>query len=119
MVEAQSCAGLSLRMLGRAEPRDLAPAISPNVLGASFCPTDGHADPHATVRAFVAAAVRSGADTRFVEAATAIEVTGDRVGAVLTERGRIGCGKVVLATGPLGNRLLEPLGLSVPMTERR
>jgi sarcosine oxidase, subunit beta len=118
MVEAQSSAGLVLTMLDQAALREVTSAVSPDVLGASFCPSDGHADPIATVWAFVNAATRAGATTRFGEAAVAIEVSGERVTGVVTERGRIACGRVVLAAGLFGNQLLEPLGLSVPMAPR-
>lgn len=118
MVAAQSRAGLALELLDRATLHALAPAISPDVPGASYCPTDGHADPVATVHAFVAAAVRAGAVTRFGDAVQAIETQGGRVTGVVTERGRIACGRVVLASGVQGNRLLEPLGLAVPLVAR-
>jgi sarcosine oxidase subunit beta len=118
MVRAQSAAGLTLEMLDRDALHALAPAIAPAVLGASYCPTDGHADPHATVAAFVAAAARAGAELRFGETVVAIEAEGDRVAAVRTERGRIPCTAAVLATGVMGNDLLAPLGLEVPMAIR-
>jgi sarcosine oxidase subunit beta len=118
IVAEQTAAGLELRMLDQAELRALAPAVSYDVLGASYCATDGQADPHSAVRAFVAAAERAGAVTRFGENVLAIEVEGERVTGVRTETGRIACARVVMATGVLGNRLLEPLGLSVPMTPR-
>lgn len=118
MVEQQNAAGLSLVLLDRAGLRERAPAVSPEVLGASFCPTDGHADPHATVAAFVAAAARAGAELRFGEAAVAIELEDGRVAAVRTKHGRIACGTAVLATGVLGAELLGPLGIDVPMVPR-
>jgi sarcosine oxidase subunit beta len=118
MVEAQSRAGLEIRMLDRDALGRLAPAVSPNVLGASYCPTDGYADPHLTVQAFIDAAMRAGARVRFGEAAIAIAVAGARVTGVVTERERIACARVVLATGVLGNHLLQPLGLQVPLTLR-
>jgi len=118
MVAEQRQAGLDLVMLDQTALRDRAPAIAHNVLGASFCPTDGHADPQATVAAFVAAAERAGAILRFGEAVVAIETDGGRVCAVRTEQGRIHCSRVVMTTGVMGNALLAPLGLSVPMTPR-
>ena len=118
MVAEQNAAGLDLVMLDRAGLRELAPAVSPEVAGASYCATDGHADPHATVAAFVAAAARAGAELRFGEAATRIACEGGRVVAVETARGRIACGCAVLATGVLGEGLLAPLGIRVPMTPR-
>jgi sarcosine oxidase, subunit beta len=118
MVEDQSRAGLRLQMLDRDALAEIAPAVSPAVLGASYCPLDGYADPHSAVRAFVHAAERAGARTRFGEAALSIETAAGRVTGVTTERGRIACGCVVLATGVLGSRLLEPLGIRVPLTPR-
>jgi sarcosine oxidase, subunit beta len=118
MVEEQTRDGLALGMLDAAALRELAPAVSPEVLGASYCPTDGQADPHDTVRAFLAAAERAEARLRFGEAVVSIEVSGDRVTGVVTERGRISCDRVVLATGVQGNQLLAPLGLAVPLVPR-
>ncbi len=118
MVEAQAAAGLALEMLDAGALRALAPAIAPGVLGACYCPTDGHADPHAAVAAFVAAAERAGAVLRFGEAVLAIETEAGRVTGVRTERGTIACGRVVLAAGVLGNPLLRPFGLEAPMTLR-
>ena len=116
MVEAQSAAGLALEMLDQGALHELAPCIAADVVGASYCPSDGHADPHATVAAFVAAAERAGATLRFGEAVVAIETENGRVTAVRTERDTIACARVVVATGIMGNSLLQPLGLFVPMT---
>lgn len=116
MVTEQKAAGLDLRMLDQAALHDLAPAIAPGVLGASHCPTDGHADPAATVAAFCAAAERAGAALRFGEQVIVIETEAGRITGVRTERDTIACGSVVLATGVMGNALLAPLGLAVPMT---
>lgn len=119
IVTEQSATGLPISLIeGHDAVRSLAPAVAPNVIGASFCPTDGHADPHATVAAYVAAAERAGAVLRFAEEATQIEVTNGRVTAVVTTRERIPTGKVVLAAGVFGNDLLRPLGLEVPMDIR-
>ena len=41
---AQSC-GLDVRMISGEEVRDICPYLSDEVIGASWCPTDGHANP--------------------------------------------------------------------------
>ncbi len=116
MVEEQTAAGLDLTFLsGNAEVRALAPALSERVLAASHCPTDGGADPTATVFAFVEAAKRLGATTRFGERALRIETGGGRAIAVVTDKGTIPAGKVVVAAGIFGNELLRPLGYEVPL----
>jgi sarcosine oxidase subunit beta len=124
MVRDQSAAGLPISLLHGAEAvREIAPAVSANVLGASFCPSDGHADPKATVQAFVDAAVRAGARTRFGERVVSIDRAGNaggiragrRVIGVTTDKAHIPAGHVVLAAGIFGNELLRPLGLHVPL----
>jgi sarcosine oxidase subunit beta len=118
MVIEQTAAGLPLSYLDGNAVRAVAPLIAPHVIGASFCPTDGHADPHSVVSAYVDAAERAGAILRFGEEAVSIEVTAGRVTAVVTTRERIPTGKVVLAAGIFGNDLLRPLGLEVPLDVR-
>ncbi len=118
MVEEQRAAGLDLSLLDPKQVAELAPAVSSAVLGASYCPTDGHADPQATVQAFVDAAVRAGAETRFGEDVLSIDTADGRVVGVTTAAGHIPAGRVILATGVFGNRLLQPLGLSVPLRVR-
>ena len=132
MVRDQSAAGLPISLLHGADAvRQVAPAVSPEVLGASFCASDGHADPKATVQAFVDAAVRAGAKTRFGERVLSIDCVGDRAGdcvddragngagrrvsGVTTDKAHIPAGRVVLAAGIFGNELLRPLGLCVPL----
>ena len=118
MVEKQNAAGLDLSLLDAKQVAELAPAVSPAVLGGSYCSTDGHADPQATVQAFVDAAVRAGAQTRFGETVLSIETGNGRVTGVTTSAGRIPAGRVILATGVFGNALLQPLGLAVPLDVR-
>ena len=118
MVGAQQRAGVPAEMLDQAALRALAPAVSSAIPGAAYCPTDGQADPHATVRAFLGAAERAGAVLRYGETVHSIDVADGRVAGVTTELGRIACGRVVVAAGVLGNRLLAPLGLTLPMVAR-
>ena len=116
LVAAQSRAGLDLRFLGsNDEVRAIAPAVAPTVLAASFCPTDGHADPHATVAAFRRAAERHGAVFRLGENVLSIELSNGAVRGVTTDAGRIGCGACLVAGGVRSNDLLEGLSLAVPM----
>ncbi|MCB8883536.1 FAD-binding oxidoreductase [Acidisoma cellulosilytica] len=119
IVDEQSAKGLPIRFLdGLDAVRDVAPAVAPHITGASYCTTDGHADPTATVNAFLAAAERLGATMRFGEAVVAIEVEEGQVTGVRTTRDRIAAGQVVLAGGIFGNDLLNPLGLNVPLKVR-
>ena len=116
LVAEQTEAGLDISFLEDIKHiHEVAPAIAPHVVAASFCTSDGHADPQATVMSFVRAAERAGATMRFEERAVAIETAGGVVTGVRTETDVIPAGRVVLAAGIFGNELLEPLGLRVPL----
>ena len=115
LITEQSAAGLEMIRLEGRDIQAAAPALSEAVALASLCPTDGQADPKATVASFVRAAERAGAVLRFGERVTAIEVAAGRVQGVMTEQGRIPAAAVVLAAGVYGNELLQELGLRVPM----
>ena len=116
MVTAQRALGLDLQFLeDTGAVRAIAPSLSDRVLAASFCPTDGHADPVASVAAFVSAARRHGASFRFGESVDAIELGAGRVAALRTSADRIAVDRCILANGIGVNGLLEPLGLNIPL----
>jgi len=116
LVADQKKAGLQIDFLpDTATVREVAPALSETVLAASFCPTDGHADPALTVTAFIRKAERLGVKTLFGERVIGLEVEADRVTAVRTPGRRIACGAALLATGFLTNTLLTPLGAEIPL----
>lgn len=116
IVREQTELGLDLRLLtSNKDIREIAPAIAEHVLTASFCATDGSADPSSTVIGFVRAAERLGVKTRFGERVLNIEVQDGKVTAVVTDQGRIPTSKVVVAAGIFGNEILGPLGIDVPL----
>ncbi len=110
--------GFEYRMLDRKEVADLLPGLGPAVVGASYTPYDGHANPLALLRAlhrsFVMGGGRYVANSR-VEAADA--APGDfRLTAGAEE---IAAPKLVLAAG-LGNAALAPrVGLAAPVRPQR
>jgi sarcosine oxidase subunit beta len=93
--------------------REIAPAIAESVLAASYCPTDGHANPIATVEAFAVAAARHGATLRPQTAVTAIDASGGEIRGVRTTNGNIAADVVVVAAGVHSARLCAPLGLDL------
>jgi sarcosine oxidase subunit beta len=117
IVAEQRTLGLDLSFLpDNAAVRDVAPAIAASVLAASFCPSDGHANPTATVRAFAGAAARHGATICPNTAVSAIEVHGGRVIGVRAGDGRrFGADAVVVTAGVYTGDLLAPLGLDLPL----
>jgi sarcosine oxidase, subunit beta len=120
IVAEQRGLGLDLTYLpDNAAVREVAPAIAESVLAASNCPTDGHANPIATVQAFAMAAARHGTTLRTETAVTAIDVSGGRVRGVRTPSGDIAADIVVVAAGVYTARLCAPLGLDLPIEVSR
>lgn len=95
--------------------RDVAPALSGEILAASLCPTDGHANPTKTVHAFARAAEQHGANIRTGVSVTSIAVSGDKVTGVTTSDGQIAADVVVVVAGVYTGELLAPLGLDLPL----
>lgn len=97
------------RLIDRAELRDMLPGIGPSVVGGTYCPHDGQADPLLTLRA-LRHALR--ARVRFLPGkVAAVEPNIGGGFRIESAGGRVNAGRIVLAAG-LGNAALAgPLGL--------
>lgn len=110
--------GLDITVVSGPELRELVPGLTPNALAGSYCPTDGHANPTLTTRAFAAAARRAGARLWQHTRLTGVEVRGGRVAGVRTSRGPIACDWLVDAAGAWADRVGALAGLDLPITAR-
>jgi sarcosine oxidase subunit beta len=120
MVRKQRALGLALDYLDdRADIRAIAPAIGDGVLAASFCPSDGHADPDLTVAAYGQALRRLGVSVREDSPVLRIRAEGGRVRGVETAAGFTPADVVVVAAGVHAPALLAPLGLALPLAVKR
>jgi sarcosine oxidase subunit beta len=116
IVTEQRALGLDLAFLpDNRAVREIAPALAESVLAASFCPSDGHANPIATVRAFADAAARHGAEIRTGTVITAIDARGGKVRGVRTADGGIAADAVVVAAGVYSGELVKPLDIDLPL----
>jgi glycine/D-amino acid oxidase-like deaminating enzyme len=112
--------GFDYRMIRAGEGlRDMLPGLGPKVVGASFTPYDGHANPlvllHALHRAFTEGGGAYVPDARVEEDTQAAP----RDFAVTAAGRRFAAPRVVLAAG-LGNAALAPrFGLSAPVRPQR
>ena len=112
MAETQRSLGLDIRYLdGNDEVRGVAPALSETISGAAFTPSDGHANPIATVRAYATAAERAGAQFESGVTVSALAHDGDRVTGVETDRGTYQAEQVVVAAGVETPNILKSAGL--------
>lgn len=107
------------RILDRGEVARMLPQIGPDVVGASFCPLDGHVNALRLLRALHTGFQRRGGSYLPDRPVERIE---PREGAFRLHShggGEISAGKVVLAAG-LGNARLAPMvGLNAPVRPQR
>ncbi|MGH1479243.1 MAG: NAD(P)/FAD-dependent oxidoreductase [Geminicoccales bacterium] len=119
LVYEQKALGLDLDYLDdNSAIRAIAPAISDAVVAASFCPTDGHANPKATVNAYARAAERLGAKIHLGETVDEILVQRGRVVGARTQKAIYKASNIVITAGIHTPALLEPHGLSLPLALR-
>ncbi|MER9158380.1 FAD-binding oxidoreductase [Mesorhizobium sp. M0778] len=107
--------GLTTQLLGPNEVLGLLPYPQPEGgLGALYTPADGSADQELVATAFARAAACHGAVIWENSAAHSIDIWGEVVCGVDTERGRLGCQNIVVAAGCWTSFLLKPLGIAHP-----
>ncbi len=118
-VERQRANGFSdVRLLDRAEAREIVPGLAETVTAASYSPKDGQADPAMTTRAFAQAAARHGATCWFDTATEGLLAEGSRVIGVRTTRGDVGAEHVVLAAGAWSDEIALTAGARLPIRTR-
>src|SRR4051812_39332247 len=111
VVEASTTARIEIAYLDTvADIHAIAPALCDDIYGASYCPTDGHANPTKSVLAFASAAKRHGATIRTGVDVIGIATSGGKVTGVETSDGPIEADRVIVAAGIYTPYLLEPLG---------
>ncbi|MDR0916077.1 MAG: FAD-binding oxidoreductase [Oscillospiraceae bacterium] len=115
LTNSAASGGLDVRMIDYKEAQSICPYLSDEVIGASWCPTDGHANPMLTTLAYYRAARRLGA--RFVSGAEVVEIRklGGRARLVVTTDEVYEADTIVVAAGVASNKILETVGLRVPM----
>lgn len=114
-VENQKGVGLKLEMLDRKQVLEINPYVGEKVIGASFCPTDGHANPFLVTYAFFRKAKALGARFCTHETVTDIRLRKGRVFAVTTDKQVIETDLVVNAAGVAGRKVANMVGLDLPM----
>jgi sarcosine oxidase, subunit beta len=107
-------AGLETHVLTGRELRDFAPYLAEDLLGATYCPDEGHANPALAAPLFALRAARAGAELRTHAEVTGIEVDpdgGSHRFAVETAAGRISAHRVVNAAGAWAPEIAAMVGL--------
>jgi sarcosine oxidase subunit beta len=120
----------NVELLSREEIAKLVPQLRvDDILGGTFCPTDGFVDPHSVMMGFMLNArergVRLWLDTEVTGIDTELSPgsadasTSRRVISIKTSRGSIATSIVVNAAGPWAARIAEMAGVVLPVTPLR
>ena len=111
---AKAC-GLDVRMIDGDEVRVINPYLSDEVIGASWCPTDGHANPLTTTLGYYKMARRLGARFITEEPVVALRKIKGHLRQVITKDNVYEGDTVILAAG-LGSRdIAATVGIDIPM----
>ncbi|WP_330284426.1 NAD(P)/FAD-dependent oxidoreductase [Streptomyces sp. NBC_00588] len=115
-VGTQNALGVPTRMITPDEARRLCPYVSTDgLVVAAHSPIDGHARPVLVVRGYADAAARAGVTFATHTTVTGFDTAGDRVTAVHTDRGRIGCATVICTAGAWSAQIGDMAGLHLPV----
>lgn len=107
--------GLDVKMISAEQVQEICPHLSNEVIGASWCPTDGHANPLQTTLAFHNAARRLGVQFLTEQHVLSLEMAAGEVRKVVTAAGVYEAERVVLAAGLESRRISQSVGVDVPM----
>jgi 4-methylaminobutanoate oxidase (formaldehyde-forming) len=108
--------GLAMHLLSAREAQDLWPSMEvDDVVGAAFLPTDGQASPSDITMALARGARNAGVTICEDTEVQSIEVDDGVIRAVVTDRGRIECEKVVVCAGQWTRALAASVGVNVPL----
>ena len=108
--------GVPSRLLTPEEAAELCPIAGlGGVLAATFCPLDGHASPEAVVQGYAAGATAHGARVATHCAVTRIDVGGDGIEGVATERGYVETNVVACTAGAWSPEVSGMVGLELPV----
>jgi sarcosine oxidase subunit beta len=109
-----------VRMISAAEITAMVPQLrSDDILGGSFCPTDGFVDPYSAMTGFIKRAIDNGVTIWKSTEVTGILKNGNRVSGVSTSRGEVHAPVLVNAAGPWAAEIAQMAGVDLPVTPLR
>jgi sarcosine oxidase subunit beta len=107
--------GLDVKMISGEEAKEICPYLSDEVLGASWCPTDGHANPMLATLAYYRKARSLG--VRFItgEEVLAIKKIRGRARVVVTQSDTYEADMIILAASYESRQIAATVGIDIPM----
>lgn len=118
-VQKQTAGGLKVEILDIKEAQKIQPQLGDHLVGAVYCPIDGHVSPLKTTQAFSKYIEQHGGKLMMHTAVTGIKVENDVVKGVYTDQGEIEGEIVVNAAGYYAPQIGEMVGLEIPIKPKR
>lgn len=110
----EAAAGVKTELLDADATRAALPGVGPSVMGATWCPLDGYANPLLITHAYLAGAIRAGAELHTYDPVLAIGRRGDGWRST-TSRATFDSAAVVNTAGPWITDVAAMAGLRLPM----
>src|SRR5262249_44766128 len=108
--------GLEMQLLSPKEAQSLWPLMQvDDVVGAAFLPTDGQASPSDIAMSLGKGARQNGVTIAEGVKVTAIDVEDGGLRAVVTDKGRMTCDKVVICAGQWSRGVGRTAGVNIPL----
>lgn len=117
LTEKAVACGLNVRMIDAEEVRKINPYLSEEVTCASWCPTDGHANPMTTTLGFYKNARALGVVFHMGEKVVKLEKVHGKLRRVCTKTTVYEADQVLVAAGYASRFLTQTVGIDVPMRE--
>ena len=117
LTEKAVACGLNVRMIDAEDVRKINPYLSEEVTCASWCPTDGHANPLTTTLGFYKNARALGVVFHMGEKVVKLEKVHGKLRRVCTKTTVYEADQVLVAAGYASRFLTQTVGIDVPMRE--
>ena len=117
LTERAVACGLDVKMIDGEEVRSINPYLSEEVIGASWCPTDGHANPLTTTLGFYKMARKLGAHVITGEKVLELRRIKGKLRQVVTAENVYEGDTIVLAAGFQSRDIAATVGIDIPMQE--
>ena len=119
MVQREMDMGFKAEVIDAQQVRELVPLINKDVVGGIKRQHGGHANPQRTVQAFAWALQDLGGRIYQNHTVNGLTVEGDRVTAVITDKGEFAADCVINAAGPSTGMIAEMAGVDLPLAHGR
>jgi sarcosine oxidase subunit beta len=119
-VKEHQAIGLDIQLLDAKETLKIEPFLSKEILGSTYCRSDGSINPIALTLAFAETAIKSGINFyQSTEIEDFIYENKHIVGVISNKQEKFFAEKIVLATGIYSNKILSKINIRLPIKPRR